>query len=147
MTDRSHERFEHLLVRATDGLLEPDELAQLERHLEQCERCRDELHDFRRIKEATDAMTARILADASIEPVRPGAATRGVLSLGFLLLAAGALVLVGFAAYLFFFVSPPPLWVRLGVALGALGGLLLLGHVLRVRLRALKRDPYREVDQ
>jgi len=143
----SHERYEILLVKATDGLLDDAELAELEEHLSQCESCRDELHDFRLIKEATDAMSARILADADIEPPRESAATRGVLTIAFLLLLVGGALLYGVAAYLFLRDPQVPLWARLGVGLGGAGALLLLGHVLRLCLRAWRRDPYREIDQ
>jgi len=142
----SHERFEILLVKATDGQLSADERRELDAHLEGCGRCRDELRDFRLIKEATDAMTSRILADAAIEPPREPPRTRGLLGLGFVLLLAGALLLLGFAGYMLFAVSQLPLPIKIALGALAAGSALLLGYALRVRLRARGRDPYREVD-
>jgi anti-sigma factor RsiW len=142
----SHERFEVLLVKATDDQLTDDERRLLDRHLESCESCRAELADFRMIKETTDAMAARIRADAAIEPARETPATRGLLTLGFLLLLVGVLLLLGVAGYLFFSDHGVPLWVKAGVGAVAVGSAALLGHALRVRARARRRDPYREVD-
>ncbi|MBW2528320.1 MAG: zf-HC2 domain-containing protein [Deltaproteobacteria bacterium] len=144
---QSHQRYEELLMKAVDGLLAPAERRELDEHLEQCPDCAAELSDFTAIKETTDAMTERILADASIEPIRPSASAGAVLSLGFVLLLLGGLLLTGYAAFALFVDPAVPLTVKLGTGAMGLGTLVLAAYVLRVRLRARGRDPYEEIDR
>jgi anti-sigma factor RsiW len=146
MSTREHERYEILLVRAVDEVISTEERRELDAHIEQCSSCREELEDFVRIKETTDAMTARIMADFTIEPPREPSSARAVLSIGFLLLLLGALVLLGFAGYTLFTDADVPLVVKLGTGGLGLGTLVLLAYVLKVRARAHKRDPYKEID-
>jgi len=146
MSQTAHERYEVLLVKATDGMLTDAERGELDAHLAECASCREELDDFAKIKETTDAMTDRILKDALIEPPREAPSTRALLSASFVALLVGTLVLLGFAAYTFFADAEVPWPVKLGAGVAGLGALALLLYTLRVRLRALKRDPYREID-
>lgn len=144
---RKHERYEILLMKASDGVIADDERRDLEAHLSECARCRDELEDFRRIIGVTDSMRARILADVEIEPPRESRPTRLALGLSFVLLLIGALILVAFAGYGFLSDAKIPLLVKVGAAVAAVGALGLLAYVFRIRLRAHRRDPYREIDQ
>lgn len=144
---KNHERYEALLMKAVDGLLTPSERTELDAHLASCPDCAAELCDFMAIKETTDAMTERILADADLEPFRPSAPARTVLSIGFLALLAGGFLLLSYAAYALFVDATVPLVVKVGTgALGA-GILVLAAYVLRVRIRSLGRDPYEEIDR
>jgi anti-sigma factor RsiW len=147
MNDQPHERYETLLVKAVDGLLTADEQRQLQAHLERCADCRAELRDFKQIKQETDAMRDRILMDARIEPPRETRRLGAYLGLAFMLLLAGGLVLLGFAAHRLLTDPQVPLLVKLGLGLAGLGGALLLAHLIRVRLRGLGKDPYREIDR
>jgi anti-sigma factor RsiW len=147
MSGPEHERFEILLVKAVDEVITPQERRELEAHIQGCERCREELEDFIQIKRTTDSMTSRILADVAIEPPRERAGARAALGLGFFLLLAGALLLLGFAGYTFLADAAVPLAIKVGTSGLGLGVLVLLIYVLRIRARALKRDPYKEIDQ
>ncbi len=143
---RPHEHYETLLVKAVDGMLSTDERNQLDEHLIECSACAEELADFDLIKETTDAMTARLLNDAQIEPPRERGATRVWMAASFALLLIGALLLCGFAAYSFAVATDVPLIVKVGAAAAAAGSLGLLLYVLRIRKRAAGRDPYQEID-
>jgi anti-sigma factor RsiW len=145
-SDHDHERYEILLVKAVDRVITADEQLELDAHLEECQSCRAELDDFVRIKETTDAMAARITNDAIIEPPREPAGVKAALGLGFFLLLAGALLLLGFAGYALFTDATVPLIVKVGAGGLGLGTLVLLAYVLRVRARARRRDPYKEID-
>ncbi len=143
----SHDHYEGLLMKAVDGLLSDDERRELDEHLASCESCAAELADFRDIQQTTDAMTERILADAQIEPPRLTAPARGAVKLSFALLLAGLLILLGFAGYQMALDSAVPPLIKVAVALVTAGLLGLLGYALRVRARALGRDPYEEIDR
>lgn len=144
----SHERYETLLMRAVDGVIGDDEQGELDEHIETCAECREELTDFRDIKAATDAMTARILQDARIEPPRETPAARASISVAFLAILSGVLLLLGFAGWTFATDPNVPPVVKIGAALCSLGGLVLLGYTLMLRYRARRgRDPYQEIDR
>lgn len=143
----AHGRYETLLVKAADGLLGQAEQAELEAHLEQCAACREELRDFHLLKETTDAMVDRILADAAIEPPREPPRVRAKLNLAFVLVLGALVLLFGYAVVLFFADPKVPLLLRLALGAGGLGALILFVHVLRLRLRSVGRDPYDEVDR
>lgn len=147
MSHDSHEPYEILLVKATDGCLTPRERQALDEHLATCAECRAELADFRRVKEVTDAMTTRILADAAIEPPRESAATKVWLGLSLGLVGLGVGVLLGFGAWELW--ADPEVPLILKVALGAcalgLGG--VGAYLLTVRFAGRSRDPYEEIDQ
>jgi anti-sigma factor RsiW len=147
MSGPEHERFEILLVKAVDEVITPQERRELDAHIQECESCREELADFVQIKRTTDSMTARILSDAAIEPPREPARTRAALGLGFFLMLAGALLLLGFAGYTLFSDAAVPLVIKVGTGVLGLGVLVLLVYVLKIRARALRKDPYKEIDQ
>lgn len=144
--NRPHEHYEALLMKKVDGLLNESERLELERHLSRCDECREELEDFLDVKEATDMMTNRILADADIEPLREGPRTRAVLGVGMVLFIAGMLVMMGYGYYVFWMDPTVSIVLKVGFGLLSVGTVVLFIYVLRVRLRGRKRDPYREVD-
>jgi anti-sigma factor RsiW len=147
MSGADHEVFESLLMKATDGVITPDESRVLDEHAAGCESCRDELRDFLQLKEITDTMRDRILADARIEPFRPGKPTRAFLNLSFMLLAVGLLLLLGFAAVVFFADETVSPVVKIGAGVAGLGALGLFVYAIVVRLRSASRDPYEEIDR
>lgn len=146
MTKQNHEHYEILMMKAIDGRLSSLEKTELDEHLQTCEECREELSDFQVIKDNTEQIRQRILADAEIEPFRENAPTKAISYLAFTLLFTGALVLMGFAAYTFFLDEKVPLLVKAGAGIAGGGGLILFAYVLRVRLRGIKHDPYKEID-
>jgi len=143
----AHERYEALLVKATDGLLTDDERSELDVHLESCRECAEELADFHVIKETTDAMTSRILAHATIEPPRLRGAPRAWVIVCWLLMLTGMLLFIGRSGYELVRDETVPLTIKVGIGLLAGGALGLLAYVLRVRARAVGRDPYVEIDR
>lgn len=147
MSEHDNPELEALLVKAVDGLLSDEEAARLERLLDAQPELRGELEMDMSIKATTDAMTARILEDARIEPVRPSPRGRTVLGTGFFLVFAGLAVLFGFGLHALMTDPEVPALVRLGVVAAGFGVATLFGYVLRVRLRAAGRDPYGEVDR
>ena len=143
---RPHEVYEALLMKKVDGLLSEEESVLFEHHLSTCEQCQEEFEDFKDVKEVTDMMAERILADAAIEPFRESRQTRTFLGLGMLLFFVGAMVLIGYGAYVFWADPEVPFVIKTGFGLLSVGAVVLFAYVLRVRLRGRSRDPYREID-
>ena len=142
---REHSDYEALLMKAVDGVIGADEQRLLDAHIEGCAGCRGELADFLAVKETTDAMTQRILQDARLEPPRERGAVKAIVAYSFGLMLAGALLLLGFGAWVMLTDVEMPLVVKVGAGLGAIGALGLVAVALRTRLRG--RDPYEEIDQ
>ena len=97
----SHEKYETLLMKVVDGFATDDESRELNRHAEECANCREELASFTKIKETTDAMTARILQSARIDPPRPSPLARMAENSGFFLLLGAFTILSGYAVFEF----------------------------------------------
>lgn len=143
-----HKRYETLLMKAVDGVISEAEREELEGHMVSCSSCREELDDFSELKATTDAMTARILAHAHIEPPRPGPATRAALSIAWLAMLSGLLLMLAFAGWAFARDPTVPDLIKIGAGLCGLGGAILLGYTLMLRFRARGgRDPYQEIDR
>lgn len=147
MTERTTEALEALCVKAVDGVLTNEERAELERHLEADPELRAALEQDMDIKALTDGLAHRMRADAYIEPPRPSPTARGVLGTGFTLILGAVAVLAGYALYAVLRDPEVPMAVRGGVVALVAGVSVLLGYVVRLRLRAHGRDPYTEVDR
>lgn len=145
MSDHSH--YEQLLMKKVDGVISADEQAELDAHLQTCSACRAELEDFLAIKGATDAVTQRIMQDVLANPIRPTATTRAINRLGFVALALVMVVALGWGGWEMLGDGSIPWGVRLGLALGLGAGVLVFANVLVQRLRGIRTDPYRKVDQ
>lgn len=144
MTDRAHEVFEGLMMKAVDRVITDAEQQTLNTHLLSCEECQHELLDYQQIKETTDHMTQRILSDARREPFRLTTPSRAWLSISYALLFFGALSLLSFVGWQLWMDSELPPLVKVGVTTLALGGLFLFLYALRVRTKG--HDPYTKVD-
>ena len=145
-----HERFKALLMGALDGELAPGESAELERHLVECNDCRTELREFKRLKEVTDMVRFGEPEDAVWESYWRGIYTRLERGFGWVLLSVGAILLVAFGAFKLvesLFTDPTvALIVKIGVGAALLGFVILMVSLVRERLFGLKRDRYsREV--
>ena len=147
MSHRVPEEIEALWVKAVDGLLTEAEAEQLEAFLEKQPELLEELEMDMQIKATTDGLTSRIMEDARIEPARPSPQGRSVLGLGFLFVFTGLAIVFGVGLHALLTDPEVPGLVRAGVVLAGFGVATLFGYVVRMRLRAVGRDPYAEVDR
>jgi anti-sigma factor RsiW len=131
------------LMRYLDGELPPERAREVEGALETDTELRREYVLFRRMKSD--------LAELGGEMGAPGAAwdrvnRRLTRPLGWLLVLAGLGVWMVYAIYMFA-TGPEALWEKLAVGAVVVGlGVLFLSVVID-RLRDLKSDPYKEIQQ
>jgi hypothetical protein len=134
-----------------DGELNVEEKSELEKHLQSCEECRKELDIFRRLKEVTGAMKYADVPDYVWDNYWRGIYRRLELGIGWILLSIGVILLLGFGLYCLvkdFFLNPgEPLILKIAVAAGGLGLIVLLVSAGRERLFAYRRDRYREIEK
>ena len=131
---------EALMNRAVDGLITEAEGTALAAWLSTHPEDDALLSDLRAIKSTTDAVTARILADAALGTFGP---TPAPVRLAFLLLALSALLLGGFGLF-HLYSADAPLILRVAATLALVGGGLLFARAVWPRLSA--RDPYEDID-
>ncbi len=145
MTER--EDFEALMMKAVDGFLDADEAEALERWLAANPDRAKELEEMVEIKEVTDHMRRRLVADARIEPFRETGGARAMSWLMFAMIFAGLALLAGFSVTQLLSDPTVPAAIRWGAGLVTAGALGLFARVLWTRLRSLGSDPYEEVDR
>lgn len=141
------ERYQELAMRAVDGHLTEAESAELAALTEGHPDRVAELEDFHALKRSTDAMRDRIAATARIEPLRANGVTKTTLTFAFALVWVGLIGLYAFAAYRFATDPEVPIWAKAAGGVFGVGLLILFLYVLRVRLRGLRHDPYKEIDR
>ena len=64
----------------------------------------------------------------------------------FIVIGLGVLVLIGWMAWGFFTAAEISLWVRIVVGAVSVAGVVLLGIVIRDRMKQAKKDDFKEVD-
>jgi predicted anti-sigma-YlaC factor YlaD len=145
------EKYRIMLSGYIDGELNVEEKSELEKHLQSCEECRKELDVFRRLKEVTGAMKYADVPDYVWDNYWRGIYRRLELGIGWILLSIGVILLLGFGLYCLvkdFFLNPgEPLILKIAVAAGGLGLIVLLVSAVRERLFAYRRDRYREIEK
>jgi len=141
----SPERYEHLMVRVTDGVAGPDEREELMAHLAEHPALQQEFEAHRALKAVTDGWMARLEADLLEDRNRTSASGRFERGLASSLIVAGLAILVVYGPIEMMFREDVPLAIKAG--LGALGGgsLLLLWHLGRLRFAQRNTDPYKEI--
>lgn len=128
-----------------DGELPAEEARSVEEHLRTCSRCTDELRSFEEVIGLTKKARLAEPSDVEWERFQDGLYGRIERRSGWAFLAAGLVILLGFALYEIAVEPPIPTPVRVGAFLVVLGFLLLAVSVARGRWRAFRRDRYRHV--
>jgi len=143
------DKYRIMLSGYIDNELTPEDKMELERHLSACQDCRRELEAFNKLKEVTGAMRYADIPEYVWENYWKGIYRRVELGLGWLLLSIGVIIILGFglcALVQKFLLNPQePFLLRIGVAAGGLGLIILLVSLIRERLFAYNRDRYKEI--
>ncbi|MSR60965.1 MAG: hypothetical protein EXS08_00765 [Planctomycetes bacterium] len=143
---RQPTRDQLLSMAYVDGELADAARAEFERRLAQEPALRTEVAALRELELLARAAAPREPLDHEWEALSREPLQRGVLGLGWVLLCAGVLGGIVFAA-LELALSDEPLALKLVLAALAGGLALLFGAVLRARLRTQHLDPYRKVQR
>ena len=99
----------------------------------------------RALKALTDGWVERLEYDLAIDRHESSSAWKLESALGLLLLL-GATIALGFGTVYEVWIDPEaPLWVQVGLSLGAGGTVVLLAAAIRWRLATAAKDPYSEV--
>ena len=137
-----------LLSAFVDGELDLEYRELVEQWLADDERAREEVDRLVRLKAFTDHLVLREAPSEAWDEFDERAINRGERGLGWTLLLVGIGVVGGYLLLrlgLAVLTATIPVMVRLGVFLGAAGGLILLISALRRRLFTRKRDRYDDV--
>ena len=139
------------LMSYLDDEIEPEKKAEIERHLTECTKCREEYQSFVKLKQETDKMKLADLSDELWNGYWKGVYRRVERGTGWVLLSIGAIILLCFGAYQFFkeLLGDPniSLIVKIGVSMGVLGAIVLLVSIIRERLFLCKTERYKEVER
>ena len=142
----NQETYEILLMKVVDGIATQEEEQQLDEHCRNNHDCQEELNSFLQIKASTDAMTARILKSAKIDPPRLSPGLRLVDSTGLLLILGAYTTLIGFAFYQLWTDPKMEPIVQYSCTALIIGFTVLFARVAVGRFTG-GTDPYEEIDQ
>jgi len=128
-----------------DGELTNDERARMEEHLKTCSQCGEAVRAYRRMRELSRQLRFREPPPEFWDEYPQGVLNRLGRGIGWVLVIVFGLVLAVYGLVSLWIDSHTPLTVKFCLT-GLLAGFgVLLGTVLRQRLREAKTDPYKEI--
>ncbi len=131
---------EALIVRVVDGTATGAEREALMALAVNDGDLRAELEEHMALKAVTDGWVDRLRAD--LDPPDTGG---GLVAVGVVALIVALGLLTGGTVYEVFRDPEAPVWLQIGMALGAGGATVLLLAAVRWRMKTAKNDPYTEV--
>ena len=138
-----------LLAGYVDGELSEDEKRAFEQALQQDPQLRDELEEFRKLKEVTGMVRYADLPEEVWENYWHNLYRKLERGIGWILFSVGAIILLAFGVFQLMselYADPEvPMLVKVGTTTLGLGAVVLLVSFGRQRLFAYRRDRYREV--
>jgi anti-sigma factor RsiW len=134
-----------LMMGYIDNEVSPSQRTAVEEHVKTCPDCARELDAYRRLSQTLSSISFVEPGDIVSTAFNKRTYNRAERLAGAVLASLGVLILVVYGLYAFFFSPDTPWPVKLGVAALILGALLLLTSVIRLRLRTLRVDKYREI--
>jgi len=132
-----------------DGELSPEERAAFERDLARDPHLAREVASLRAVREVTRTMKLKEFPDVVWDRYWNGTYNRLERRIGWVLLSAGAIVLLAAGLYHLALAlwqdAAEPWWLRAAIGAVCAGLAILFVSVIRERLFTARRDPYREV--
>lgn len=136
------EQIEPMLSAYLDDELDPQERAEVERHLDRCAGCARELDELRGVVHAAEELAAPSVDDAAWDAFLDKVYNRLERRLGWILLLIGVIAVAGLILYEAVVLpwAPPAVKVLCAVPFAGLG--VLFVSVLRQRLHVARSDRY-----
>jgi len=140
------QHVDELLSGFVDGELTQQQRQRVTLHCEQCDTCRQNLEDIRALRERIGQSKLSVTGEDKWRETMNEPMVKNTLSLGWLLVIAGMVLLAG--VVLVKFILDPGMALGMKLIISAIyGGMaLLLISVLRQRLIERKTDKYKDVE-
>ena len=130
-----------------DGELTQQESQKVAVHLRDCQACREVHEDFRKMREDIKQLEFPQPSDEQWRTIMGGFAFKTTRGLGWLLWAAGLVILLAYGTYEFIRDPSVHALERVGVLALILGLVLVFLTVLIERVSAFKTDKYKDVEK
>lgn len=144
-----YERARQLMMAALDGEISGEEQQELDRALSASADLREEWKRMHRVKEVTATMSYPEVPAEVWDDYWQSTYNKVERGIGWIFVSIGAVMLMTWGAWKWIETiwgdSGLPLFIRLSLLAVATGFFVLLVSVIRERLFARKRDPYKEV--
>lgn len=141
-----HEHYKHLLLKVVDGVASDAEREEFSAHIRSCAECRREYGEFRNLEELMSTVKLKDLSEDARAAYWHSLYNRLERGLGWIFLSLGAILLLGFGAFMLIrkLITEPTISLALKIGVGAviLGLIVLLVSVLKERLFVRKYDKY-----
>lgn len=151
MSGADRERLRGLMMAALDGEISDEDRAELDRGLVSDGELRREWESLRRVKEVTSEMGFREPPEEIWGRYWTSVYNRAERGIGWIVASAGAVVLLGYAAWeivqSLLADGEIPWGIKLATFAVALGGIILFVSVAREKFFTWRRDPYKEIER
>ncbi len=138
-----------LLMGFVDNELDEKQRTLVQAHLSECPICREEFEKFSGLKKETSEMKFKQLPEIFWDEYWSHVYNKIERGIGWIFFSIGAIILLIYAGYMlfeeFFFNPAEPLILKIGVAAGSVGFVILFVSVLREKLMIRKVDKYRSI--
>lgn len=132
-----------------DGELSSEEKRRFKEHLRGCRECKEELKDFKRLKEVMESMKYKEPQDIVWQKYWSKIYNRLERGIGWILFSVGAIILLFYGGFKLIqgLIKDPTisLIVKIGALIFLLGVVILLVSIIRERVFRYKYDRYKEV--
>ena len=141
------EKYRPMLVGLTDNELTSEEINDVNKHLNRCEQCRKEFDEMKEMSENIGLPSFKEPEDEILEQLWKSPYSHFARNAGIIMVIGGYLALVGYALYEFMINKSEDLFPKIAIAALILGFLIMLGSVIRERIKTSKVDKYKEVER
>lgn len=139
------EKYKPLLMGLIDHELTPEEAAEVNNHLNRCAKCRDEYESLRETSAKIESISFKEPGDEILETLWNPPYSHFTRISGLAMVIGGWIGLIVYILYEWIAKSSGSLLPRIGIAVMALGFVILLVNAIRERFAKYKVDPYKEI--
>lgn len=141
------DQIKPLLMGMLDHELSPEETEAVNEHLTRCPACRQEFSQLRESSRPLAEIRFAEPHDAVLDRLWKSPYSRLSRATGLILVIGGYLALIAYSLYEFFISNNEAAVPKIAVGAILLGFFVLLGHVVRERLKSYSTDPYKGIQR